>query len=115
MGNSIEFVLARCLPSLIILLFNLPVIKGESTVYKVTFLVYALHQPLLSTLGGAIRNCISYMPSMALANLLFRFVYCLAIFCLAVALYYLLKRMNVPFITSLLTGGRAERKIKTVE
>ena len=80
MGNSIEFVLARCLPSLTILLFNLPVIKGESTVYKVTFLVYALHQPLLSTLGGAIRNCISYMPSMALANLSFRFVYCLAIF-----------------------------------
>lgn len=115
MGNSIEFVLARCLPSLTILLFNLPVIKGESTVYKVTFLVYALHQPLLSTLGGAIRNCISYMPSMALANLSFRFVYCLAIFCLAIALYYLLKRMNAPFITSLLTGGRAERKIKTVE
>lgn len=115
MGDSIIFVLARCLPSLAMLLFSLPVIKGESVVYKVTFLVYALHQPLLSTLGGVVRNGVSCMPSMVLANITFRLVYCLVIFGVAIALYYLLKRMNAPFVTSLLTGGRAERKIKTTE
>ncbi len=113
MGDSIEFVLAKCLPSLVILLFSLPVIKGESTVYKVTFLVYALHQPLLGTLGSAIRNCVSYIPSMAVANISFRVLYCLVVFGLAIALYYFLKKMNAPFVTSLLTGGRAERKIET--
>lgn len=113
MGDSIGFVLAKCLPSLVILLFSLPVIKGESTVYKVTFLVYALHQPLLGTLGSAIRNCVSCIPSMAVANISFRVFYCLVIFGLAIALYYFLKKMNAPFVTSLLTGGRAERKIET--
>lgn len=115
-GESIAYITVKCIPTLMLLLLNLPVIGEGSTVYKTTFLVYALqHQPYLSWLGGIERSIAASLPSIALANISFRLVYCFSLFALAIALYHILMRINASFVLSLLTGGRAERSLKVTE
>ena len=115
-GSSTAYITVRCIPTLMLLSLDLPVICEKSTVYKTTFLVYALqHQPYLSWLGGFERSIAASLSSIALANISFRLIYCVSLFILAVALYHILNSINATFVLSLLTGGRAQRSLKTTE
>lgn len=115
-GSSTAYITVKCIPTLMLLSLDLPVICEKSTVYKTTFLVYALqHQPYLSWLGGFERSIAASLSSIALANISFRLIYCVSLFILAVALYHILNSINATFVLSLLTGGRAQRSLKTTE
>ena len=112
-GDSFAYITVRCIPTLMLLLLNLPVIYESSTVYKTTFLVYALqHQPYLYWLDEFLRGITVCLPSIALANISFKLLYCVILFALAAALYHALKYVNATLVLSLLTGGRAERSLK---
>ena len=80
----------------------------DRKVYHLSFLVYALHQPLLKHLLHPIRDLmyVVYPASpAALINGLGRVLYLLAILCLARALHTMLSRF-CPKALDVLTGGR---------
>ena len=98
----------QVLPLFALFLLPTPEFLCDRKVYHLSFLVYALHQPLLKHLLHPIRDLmyVVYPASpAALINGLGRVLYLLAILCLARALHTMLSRF-CPKALDVLTGGR---------
>ena len=98
----------QVLPLFALFLLPMPEFLCDRKVYHLSFLVYALHQPLLKHLLHPIRDLmyVVYPASpAALINGLGRVLYLLAILCLARALHTMLSRF-CPKALDVLTGGR---------
>lgn len=98
----------QVLPLFALFLLPMPESLCDRKVYHLSFLVYALHQPLLRHLLHPIRDLmyVVYPASPAtLINGLGRVLYLLAILCLAWSLHTMLSRF-CPKALDVLTGGR---------
>lgn len=98
----------QVLPLFALFLLPMPEFLCDRKVYHLSFLVYALHQPLLKHLLHPIRDLISVVypaSPAALINGLGRVLYLLVILCLAWLLHTLLSRF-CPKALDVLTGGR---------
>lgn len=77
-------------------------------VYDCTFLIYAMHQPLISDLKPIIINrCENLLGALPLscAFILVKISFLCIVLCIAISLHWLMKRY-LPVILKLLTGGR---------
>lgn len=89
-------------------LFLLPVIPNliPQPVFQLTFLVYAVHQPLCGIVWSVLRRVYGVFPLPAtVCNLLTRAIVLTAALCLAGVIHLVLKRL-APKALGLLTGGR---------
>ena len=92
-----------------VFLLPIPDFLCDRKIYHLSFLVYALHQPLLKHFLHPIRDLISvlcpFSPPASLINGLGRVLYFLFILCLARVLHTILTRFS-PKTLNVLTGGR---------
>lgn len=95
------------------ILYLLPPVKflENRKVYRLSFLIYALHQPFMwktaELVHGFYTRCIySLIPSLALVSVLMRLIYLALVIGLAALLRMLLLKLSPRFL-ALLTGGRA--------
>lgn len=99
----------QVLPLLALFLLPIPDFLCDRKIYHLSFLVYALHQPLLKHFLHPIRDLISvvcpFSPPASLINGLGRVLYFLFILCLAWVLHTILTRFS-PKTLNVLTGGR---------
>lgn len=104
-GVLTEMIL-RVLPSAVLCLLPADFIKGTARVYRLPFLMYALHEPLIPFVVPALRRAIyAVLPYAAAADLGGRALYLGFTVLLAAALYAALQRA-CPKLLRALTGGR---------
>jgi len=92
----------------IIALYVLPSLPGVAgkRIFGLTFLVYAIHQPLIGILWSILNRVYALMPLPAtVCNLLTRAVVLAAALCAAAVIHGVLKRLS-PRLLRALTGGR---------
>ena len=94
------------LPILGLYLIPNPRISTSLSIFKLTFLIYALHLPVISLLRPSLLNLISlFMNSAFLINALSHIFILLADIVISAIIYFCLKRI-CPLLLTLLTGGR---------
>lgn len=99
-------IIIRMLPMFLLYLFPVPSCMSDRSIYKLTFLIYAVHMPIISDIAIPVRNFISQItPYAYISNLGTRMI-CLSIDCILAAILYTgLKRFS-PKMLGVLTGGR---------
>lgn len=97
---------ALCLlPTLLLCLLPAGRIRGTARVYRLTFLLYALHEPLIPFVLRPLRQGIQRFAPCAAADLGGRVLYLGFVTALAAALYAVLQK-TCPRLLRVLTGGR---------
>lgn len=107
-GQVMTSTLILMLP--ILFLFQLPTIplSVDLRLYKLTFLIYAIHQPLITDIRPYVYNFyIKFRIPVSLSNLLIRFTILLASILIAAFIHVALSKI-CPKLLSLLCGGRGD-------
>lgn len=105
-ADTLTGLIVRMLP--ILMVYSLPVIKAfeNRRVYCLTFLIYAIHQPLIADIYPAVKELIirAHMP-VTLYNIAGWLCILAADLCISAGLYAVLKK-KAPNALNILTGGR---------
>ena len=112
-GSILSTTLILMLP--LLFLIELPTIPRlvNLNIYKLTFLMYAIHQPLISDIKPFIEKIyINLGIPIFLDNILIRLTLILIVIGVAFIIYFILKKI-CPSLLKVLCGGRVENKIKT--
>lgn len=115
-SNIFVNVVKNMLP--ILVFYLIPPIKNFKMrkVYNLTFLIYAIHQPLMNDLwdGFLSEFCINYRPSIFIYNVVSRFSILALTIGVAAVIYFTLNQI-FPKALEIITGGRqliTQRKVK---
>ncbi|MCI8994538.1 MAG: hypothetical protein HFI30_02450 [Lachnospiraceae bacterium] len=99
----------KMMPILLLYLFPVIPCMKDRKIYKLSFLIYAIHHPIISDVLRPLRKLFSALTPYACISNIGTRVICLGIdFVIAGILYYFLQKF-APKVLSLLTGGRAFR------
>lgn len=97
----------RMMPIFLLYLFPVLPCMKKKRIYKLSFLVYAVHGPVISDFANLIRNIISKVTPYAIVSNLGTRIICLCIdFVVAGVLFVALKRF-APKVLNVLMGGRS--------
>lgn len=91
----------------ILLLYFMPVTSHmrDRKIYKITFLIYAIHKPLLFVKKYILALMLKIMPLMSMANIMLRLCFLVVTVAVATGIYICLKKVS-PKLLKLITGGR---------
>lgn len=92
-------------PIFAVYLLSLPDKITNLNVYKLTFLMYALHSPIIIDFKPLIDSALSIVNCVSFVNLLSRIIILAIDMFLASIIYALLKKM-CPILLKIITGGR---------
>lgn len=105
-GGILNNITIRILP--LVLIYTVPINKfiENCNIYKLSFLIYAIHQPVLPDVLGHIRSFLYYcMPVACVVNLMGRLIYLFVVILISSIIYILLKKVFVKGLMWV-TGGR---------
>lgn len=96
----------RMMPIFLLYLFPVMPFMRERGIYKLTFLIYAVHQPVKNDVTEYLRKLIAAVTPYAFASNIGTRILCLGIdFMIAGMIYSCLKKF-APKVLDVLTGGR---------
>lgn len=107
-GGILNNITIRIMPLVLFYTFPVNKIIENCNIYKLSFLIYAIHQPIMSDTLGYIRNLLYYyIPIASIVNLAGRLVYLFFVIVISSAIYIILKRVSVKGLVWM-TGGEFE-------
>ncbi len=98
----------RVLPIMMLYLLPIKMIPGNLKIFKFSFLIYAIHQPLMYDLKGKVYSLLQPVFHYAcIVNVLSKVMILGIYLCIACIIYYVLNRIS-PSVLKILTGGRTK-------
>lgn len=102
--DSYYLVMVQLIPIMVVLFFSNISILNRAKIYKITFLIYALHGIVLSYFLSAFKN-FNWGIAVSVENILVRILMLLLTVVISTAIYLVLGRIS-PKVLKLITGGR---------
>ena len=108
-GGILNNITIRIMPLVLFYTFPVNKIIENCNIYKLSFLIYAIHQPIMPDALGHIRNLLYYyIPIASIVNLAGRLIYLFFVIVISSAIYIILKRVFVKGLVWMTGGGEFE-------